>query len=148
MVGKSLLLNGTSFNVIGVAPGGFAGLLVAIEPDFWAPVTVAEQMLHDAGRLTNRRGYWLFAVGRLNPGVDAPRAGSEVNRLAQLIEQEHPDTNKNLGANLFPATLVPGPYRGYVSAFTGLLMAVFGLVLVIACVNAATSLYPHAVSEQ
>jgi predicted permease len=144
VVGKSLLLNGTSFHVIGVAPGGFAGLLVAIEPDFWAPVTVAEQILHDAGRLTNRRGYWLFAVGRLKPGVDAPRAGSEVNRLAQLIEQEHPDTNKNLGANLFPATLVPGPYRGYVSAFTGLLMAVFGLVLVIACVNAATLLLARA----
>jgi predicted permease len=144
VVGKSLLLNGTSFTVIGVAPGGFAGLLVAIEPDFWAPVTVAEQILHDAGRLTNRQGYWLFAVGRLKPGVAAPRAGSEVNLLAQLIEKQHPDTNKNLGANLFPATLVPGPYRGFVSAFTGLLMAVFGLVLVIACVNAATLLLARA----
>jgi predicted permease len=144
VVGKSLLLNGTNFTVIGVAPGGFAGLLVAIEPDFWAPVTVAEQILHDAGRLTSRQGYWLFAVGRLKPGVDAPRAGSEVNLLAQLIEQEHPDTNKNLGAKLFPATLVPGPYRGYVSAFTGLLLAVFGLVLVIACVNAATLLLARA----
>jgi predicted permease len=144
VVGKSLLLNGTSFNVIGVAPGGFAGLLVAIEPDFWAPLTMAEQILHDSGRLTSRQGYWLFAVGRLKPGVDALRAGSEVNLLALLIEQEHPDTNKNLGANLFPATLVPGPYRGYVSAFTGLLMAVFGLVLVIACVNAATLLLARA----
>jgi predicted permease len=144
VVGKSLLLNGTSFNVIGVAPAGFAGLLVAIEPDFWAPVTMVEQILHDAGRLTNRQGYWLFAVGRLKPGVDARQAGSEVNLLAHLIEQEHPDTNKNLVANLFPATLVPGPYRGYVRAFTGLLMAVFGLVLVIACVNAATFLLARA----
>ncbi|HXC87728.1 MAG TPA: ABC transporter permease [Candidatus Cybelea sp.] len=144
VVGKSLLLNGTSFTVIGVAPGRFSGLLVAIEPDFWAPLTAAEQILHDAGRLTDRHGYWLFAVGRLKPGVDAPRAGSEVNLLALLIEQEHPDTNKNLGASVFPATLVPGPYRGYVSAFTGLLMAVFGLVLVIACVNAATLLLARA----
>jgi predicted permease len=144
VVGKSLLLNGTSFTVIGVAPVGFAGLLVAIEPDFWAPVTAAEKILHDPGRLTNRNGYWLFAVGRLKPGVDSRRAGSEADLLAVLIEQEHPDTNKNLGANLFPATLVPGPYRGYVSAFTGLLMAVFGLVLVMACVNAATLLLARA----
>jgi predicted permease len=144
VVGKSLLLNGTSLSVIGVAPGGFTGLLVGIEPDFWAPVTMSEQILHDSGRLTNRRGYWLFAVGRLKPGVDALRAGSEVHLLASLIGQEHPDTNKNLGANLFPSTLVPGPYRGYVSAFTGLLMAVFGLVLVIACVNAATLLLARA----
>jgi predicted permease len=144
VVGKSLLLNGTSFTVIGVAPGGFAGLLVAIEPDFWAPVTEAEEILHDAGRLTNRQGYWLFAVGRLKPGVDAPRAGSEMNLLALLTEQEHADANKNLGATLFPATLVPGPYRGYVRAFTGLFMVVFGLVLVIACVNAATLLLARA----
>ena len=105
---------------------------------------MAEQILHDSGRLTNRQGYWLFAVGRLKPEVHALRAGSDMNMLALLIEQEHPDTNKNLGASLFPATLVPGPYRGYVSAFTGLLMAVFGLVLVIACVNAATLLLARA----
>jgi len=144
VVGKHLVLNGISFDVIGVAPSEFAGLLVAIEPDFWAPVSMAEQLLHDPGRLTNRQGYWLFAVGRLKPGANAARAGAEADLLAHLIEQQHPDTNKNLGARLFAATLVPGPYRGYVTAFTGLLMAVFGLVLLIACANAASLLLARA----
>ena len=144
IVGKSLLLNGTNFNVIGVAPSGFAGLLVAIEPDFWAPATMIEQVTRDSGRLTNRQAYWLLAVGRLKPGVDVTRARAEMNRLASVIEQDHPDTNKNLGATVFPAALVPGPYRGYVSAFTGLLMAVFALVLLIACVNAASLLLARA----
>ena len=144
IVGKSLSLNGTNFNVIGVAPSGFAGLLVAIEPDFWAPATMIEQITRDSGRLTSRQGYWLLAVGRLKPGVDATRARTEMNRLASVIEQDHPDTNKNLGATVFPAALVPGPYRGYVSAFTGLLMAVFALVLLIACVNAASLLLARA----
>src|SRR2546421_4860597 len=144
IVGKSLLLNGTNFNVIGVAPSGFAGLLVAIEPDFWAPATMVERITRDSGRLTNRHAYWLLAVGRLKPGVDATRARAEMNRLSSLIEQDHPDTNKNLGATVFPAALVPGPYRGYVSAFTGLLMAVFALVLLIACVNAASLLLARA----
>src|SRR5439155_26926256 len=48
VVGKSLLLTGTSFKVIGVAPSGFAGLLVAIEPDFWAPATMIEQVTRDS----------------------------------------------------------------------------------------------------
>ncbi|PYU46761.1 MAG: permease, partial [Acidobacteria bacterium] len=144
VVGKSLLLNGTNFNVIGVAPSGFAGLLVAIEPDFWVPATMIEQVTRDSGRLTNRQAYWLLAVGRLKPGVDATRARTEMNRLAGVMEQDHPDTNKNLGATVFPAALVPGPYRGYVSAFTGLLMAVFALVLLIACVNAASLLLARA----
>ncbi len=144
VVGKSLLLNGTNFNVIGVAPSGFAGLLVAIEPDFWAPVTMVERITRDSGRLTSRQTNWLLAVGRLKPGVDATRARAEMNRLAGVIEQDHPDTNKNLDATLFPAALVPGPYRGYVSAFTGLLMAVFALVLLIACVNAVSLLLARA----
>ena len=144
VVGKSLLLNGTNFNVIGVAPSGFAGLLVAIEPDFWAPVTMVERITRDSGRLTSRQTNWLLAVGRLKPGVDATRARAEMKRLAGVIEQDHPDTNKNLDATLFPAALVPGPYRGYVGAFTGLLMAVFALVLLIACVNAASLLLARA----
>ena len=144
VVGKSLLLNGTNFNVIGVAPSGFAGLLVAIEPDFWAPVTMVERITRDSGRLTSRQTNWLLAVGRLKPGMDATRARTEMKRLAGVIEQDHPDTNKNLDATLFPAALVPGPYRGYVSAFTGLLMAVFALVLLIACVNAASLLLARA----
>jgi hypothetical protein len=45
---------------------------------------------------------------------------------------------------VYPATLVPGPYRGYVSAFTGLLPAVFALVLPIACANAASLLLARA----
>jgi putative ABC transport system permease protein len=144
IVGKSLLLNGTNFTVVGVAPTGFTGLLVAIEPDFWAPLTTVEQILHDAGRLSNRNGNWLIAVGRLKPGATATAARAEMDVLARQIEADHPDTNKNLGATVFPATLIPGPYRGYVSAFTGLLMAVFVLVLLIACANAASLLLARA----
>ena len=144
IVGKTLMLNGTNFRVVGVAPAGFAGLLVAIEPDFWAPVTMIEQIIHDKGRLANRYSYWLFAVGCLKTGTNATSALAEVDVLARQIEADHPDSNKNLGAMLFPATLVPGPYRGYVTAFTGLLMVVFGLVLFIACVNAASLLLARA----
>src|SRR6266705_2401390 len=43
VIGKTLMLNGTNYSVVGVAPAGFAGLVVAIEPDFWAPVTMVEQ---------------------------------------------------------------------------------------------------------
>jgi predicted permease len=144
IVGKTLQLNGTNFTVAGVAPSGFAGLLVAVEPDFWAPLTTVEQFTHDVGRLTNRQGHWLIVVGRRRPGVAAATAGAELGVLARQIEADHPDTNKNQDAEVFPATLVPGPYRGYVEAFTGLLMAVFGLVLLIACVNAATLLLARA----
>ena len=144
IVGQTLMLNGAAFSVIGVAPPGFTGLLVATAPDFWAPLATQEQFTHDKGRISNRNGYWLIVAGRLWPGVDKVKAQAEMHVLAHQLELDYPDSNKNQDAIVYPATLVPGPYRGYVSAFTGLLLAVFALVLLIACVNAASLMLARA----
>src|SRR6266403_6229107 len=138
IVGKALMLNGLNYSVIGVAPAGFAGLLVGIEPDFWAPTTMVEQITRDAGRLNNWHGHWLIAIGRLRPEASISGARAEVSVLARQIGLDQPDLKGVLDATVFPATLIPGPYRIYVSAFTALLMAVFGLVLLIACANVAS----------
>ncbi len=147
VVGRTLVLNGATFSVVGVAPAGFTGMVVAIEPDFWAPLTAQEQFTHDKGRLTDRHSSWLIVVGRMRSGVDVIKAQAEMHVLAHQAELDHPDTNKNLDATVYAATLVPGPYRGYVRAFTGLLLAVFTLVLLIACTNAASLLLARATSR-
>jgi predicted permease len=144
IVGKALMLNGVNYSVIGVAPAGFAGLLVGIEPDFWAPTTMVEQITRDKGRLSNWHGHWLIAIGRLKPEASISGARAEVSVLEHQIELDHPDLKRNLDAFVFPETLIPGPYRIYVSAFTALLMAVFGLVLLIACANVASFLLARA----
>jgi predicted permease len=140
VVGRTLLLNGSAFNVIGVAPAGFTGLIVATEPDFWAPLTLQHQFTQDKNRMTDRQAYWLIVEGRMGARVNQAAVQAEMHLLAHQVEADHPDTSKNLDARVYPAKLVPGPYRGYVSAFTGLLMAVFALVLLIACTNAASLL--------
>ncbi len=137
IVGKTMVLNGMSFTVIGVAPPGFTGFVAPEVPDFWTPLSMVERTLHDPGRMTSRSSYWLLPEGRLAPGASTRSAQAEANVLAREIEVSHPDTNKDLGAALFTLGPLPGPARGYVAAFTGLLMIVFGLVLVIACANAA-----------
>ncbi len=144
IVGKALMLNGVNYSVIGVAPAGFAGLLVGIEPDFWAPTTMVEQITRDKGRLSNWHGHWLIAIGLLKPEASVSGARAEVSVLEHQIELDHPDLKRNLDASVFPETLIPGPYRIYVSAFTALLMAVFGLVLLIACANVASFLLARA----
>jgi hypothetical protein len=74
IVGRTLVLNGAAFSVIGIAPAGFTGLLVATEPDFWAPLAMQEQFTHDKGRIADRDGYWLIVVGRMGPGIDRVKA--------------------------------------------------------------------------
>ena len=39
VVGKTLMLDGSAFTVVGVAPARFTGLMVGMDPDFWAPIT-------------------------------------------------------------------------------------------------------------
>jgi len=111
IVGKALMLNGVNYSVIGVAPAGFAGLLVGIEPDFWAPTTMVEQITRDKGRLSNWHGHWLIAIGRLKPEARVSGARAEVSVLEHQIELDHPDLKRNLDASVFPETLIPGPYR-------------------------------------
>jgi predicted permease len=148
VVGKRLVLNGTEYRVVGVAPAGFAGLEIAMEPDFWVSVAMVEQIKRDANFLASRNSYWLFGVGRLKAGAGESEARANLRVLAQQIAKEHPDADKNIDAAVFPVTLVPGPYRGYVGAFTGLLMAVVGMVLLIACTNAANLLLMRAVGRR
>src|SRR5947208_598474 len=140
IVGKTLTLNGANYGVIGVAPAGFTGLLVGFEPDFWAPTAMVEQITRDKGRLSNWRVHWLIAIGRLKTEASTSGARAEASVLEHQIDMDHPDLKRNLDATVFPATLIPAPLRVYVSAFTALLMAAFGFVLLIALSNVASFL--------
>ena len=138
IIGKTIQLNGIPFTVVGVAPAGFGGLITGDVADFWVPLSMVERTLHDPGRLNNRNSYWLIAYGRLAPGATTRSALAEATVLTREIAMAHRDSNKDfIYAALFTVAPLPGPVRGYVTAFTGLLMTVFMLVLVIACANAA-----------
>ncbi|MGA2629327.1 MAG: ABC transporter permease [Terriglobia bacterium] len=148
ILGKALTLNGRDFTVVGVAPAGFTGIIVGNQPDFWAPLAATFEFTHDPHFLGNWDTSWLFGIGRLKPGVTAPQARADVSVLASRLQQDQPKSNREIEAATFPVNLVPGPFRGYVAAFTGLLMAVVGMVLLIACANAANLLLAKAMARR
>jgi predicted permease len=145
VVGKTLLLNGAEFTVAGVAPAGFAGLMVGNGPDFWAPLTTLRLFNHgDHDWLTDRHSNWLMVAGKMRNSGDRNSVQAEMHVLARQVYAEQKSKGDLQDAMVYPLTLVPGPFRGYVGAFKGGLLAVFAIVLLIACTNAASLLLARA----
>lgn len=145
VVGRALLLNGKAFTVVGVAPPGFTGLMVGMTPDFWAPLTGQAQFTHDSTLMSQHDSYWLMVAGRMRSGTDRRNVEAEMHVLAkQAWMANGSQQGEALDALVYPLMLVPGPFRGYVGAFTGGLLLVFALVLLIACANAASLLLARA----
>ncbi|HTX77074.1 MAG TPA: ABC transporter permease [Terracidiphilus sp.] len=144
ILGRTLMLNGEAFTVVGVAPAAFMGLMVATETDMWAPLTAQESFTHDKGRLTSRDSSWLVVAGKMRSAADRKSVQAEMHLLAKQVGLAHPEETEVPDAEVYALTLMPGPFRGYIFAFTGLLMIVFVLVLLIACTNAASLLLARA----
>ena len=145
VIGKTLMLDGSMFTVVGVAPANFTGLMVGTDPDFWAPLTALGRFTHDdQSRFTSRDSYWLMVAGRMRHAGDRSSVQAEMHVLARQVYVGHGSKGDFQDAQVYPLAMIPGPYRGYVGAFTGGLLAVFALLLLIACTNAASLLLARA----
>jgi predicted permease len=147
IVGKNLSLNGRDFTVVGVAPAGFTGLLAGFSPQLWTPVAL-HRAVNPGLNPEERRMHWILGVGRLKPGITPAQANADLAILGQQLAIDYPDANRNLLPAALPLELVPSPFRGFAGGVSAVLMAVVGLVLLIACANVANLLLAKASSRR
>jgi len=150
-IGSAILLNGRPFTIVGVAPQGFEGIEVGAAPDVFAPMALQPTLMPSLGAaLSQPRNNWLRIVGRLKPDVDVRAAEAELTSLLQSYNAEilRDPAIEKLGANWRRSlleqriTLLPGSggisgLRRQYSQPLFVVMAVLGLVLLIACANIA-----------
>jgi predicted permease len=144
IVGQHVIVNNNSYTVIGVAQPGFYGTEIITAPDLFFPMAMQPQL--NAGRnwMDDRAVSNLFVVGRLKPGITWKQAQAAVGAMASQLEREYPEVNKGRRVELGTPGLMGGMMRGSVLGFTGLLMLIVGLVLLLACVNLANLLLARA----
>ena len=148
IVGRTLTLNRTPFTVVGIAPKGFTGTLLGGGPSAWVPMSMHDVVQPNFDWYEQRRGLFLFAFGRLNPGITIDQANANMKTVFANLEQAFPTDNKGRGAGAWPlldARLNPGGQGGaQVVQISAILMAVVGIVLLIACANIANLLLARA----
>jgi putative ABC transport system permease protein len=149
IVGKPVVLNGTPFTIIGVAPPGFRGTTL-LSPELWAPMTMAIEIQprRTLNSFTQRGASWTLMGGRLAPGVSIEQAQAEIDAIAKRLEEMYPESNKGVGWKLMRVTPVPGEASTYVAAFMAILGAIVGLVLLVASINIAGMMLARAAARR
>ena len=136
-VTRTLVINGQSFRVVGVAPSGFTGTTLGFVADLWIP-SALETRIRPAATLRNRGMRGWFGMARVTHAT-IDQARSALGILAERLEREHPESNAGVGftalresdGRIFPLL------RGSVVGLSAVTIAVSVLVLVITCANVA-----------
>ena len=141
ILGKQIIVDDAPVTVVGVAPREFSGLQVESSQQLWLPLAMEPVIHHPSS--TNSAGMWLSLVGRLKPGVSIEQAHAEIAVLYEstLDEQARVTNNPFLRKMKFemePAGAGLSRLREEWTKPLLVLMAVVGLLLLLACTNVAS----------
>ena len=140
IVGKPIVLNGRSYTVIGVAPADFRGVLPLVIPTLWVPLSQFNDIRPGQEDSYTQRGNNSYnLIARLKPGVTLAQANEHMKALIAGLRTEHPNDYEDSGINIVlqsEAGIHP-TFRSAQIALSSVVMAVVGVLLLIACVNVA-----------
>ncbi len=148
VVGRTVVLNGRRFTVVGVAPRTFAGMGTFSHPDFYVPLAMAPVFSTNLGKsfFEDRDDRELTVRARLRPGTRLRDARSELAVLAKQFQDVYPDASRGRGAAVytqFETRTVEDDNWKFGVVFVILALA----VLLVACTNVAGLLLSRARSR-
>jgi predicted permease len=139
IVGRDIELDRRRFTVVGVAADGTYGGS-PMRTAYFAPLSTEPLLWPGESRFRDEKSRWLHLIGRRGDrkGLDQVRA--ELGVIAARIDRQQPPRQTRLTIERATRATIPGAARGAATGAAVVLMAAFGLVLLIACANVANLL--------
>jgi predicted permease len=153
-LGSTLSLGSHPFEVIGVAPPGFFGMEVGGKFDVAAPICATAIFEREKPRLENVQVYWLNIGGRINPKISRAQRTARLRILSTRLfvppnaSAEEREAYGKIILRIVPAATGISDLRGQFSHPLEILMAVVGIVLLIACANLASLTLARAAARR
>ena len=141
ILGQTIGLNQHKFTIVGVAPPEFQGSQTGLRCDLWIPIMMVEQLLPMGDLVHDYHYFWMPALGRLKSGVTLAQAQQELTTLMQAMVRQYPEEHKgHESVTLTPLWRGPFGANAFFALLLPMLMAITGVVLLLACVNVANLL--------
>ncbi len=149
IVGQAIEINRHPYTIVGVTPPVFQGSQTGVRTEIWLPMMMEAQVMPQGDLLHDHHYFWLLAFGRLKPRVKLEQAQAEMTLRLKPEAKNYPEEHKGhdsvtvyplwrnpFGLNFFLATLLP------------MLMAIAGLVLLLACANVANLMIVRSMARR
>ena len=156
-LGSTIRLNGDDYTIVGITPQRFTGMVVLLTPEVFLPLGAFDAIVRDEfknnGRgLADRGNHGLILAGRISPGMSDTDVQSRLSGLGERMAAAYPGENANQELSIHTLSRIgvtQGPADNTaIAIFTSFVLALSGIVLVIACLNIANMLLARGAARR
>jgi predicted permease len=149
VVGQQVEINQHPFTIVGVTPAVFQGSQTGVRTEIWVPMMMVDQIVPRSDLLHDHHYFWLFAFGRLKPGVQPEKAQQEMTVLLQPEVKSFPEEHRGHSTvSVYPLWRSPFGLNFFLATLLPILMVIAGVVLLLACANVANLMLVRSVGRR
>jgi predicted permease len=149
VIGRTMDINQHRYTIVGVTPADFQGSQTGIRSDLWLPISMEQQVVPEGDLLHDHHLFWLFAMGRLKPGATMQQAREELTLRIGQEAKKYPQEHKGHDSvTVSPLWRAPFSANALFYLLLPMLMAISGVVLLLACANVANLMLVRSVARR